>query len=175
MKEILKRHSKEIIEKAKRIKALLFDVDGVLTNGRIIYMGEESEIKEFHVRDGQIIKPLREAGILVGIITGRLSEAVLRRAMELELDIIRQGIKNKLECYEKIKSENNLISDEVAYIGDDFPDVEIMEDCLLGICPADAPDYIRHRADWVTEAKGGEGVVREVADLILSAQGKFPI
>jgi 3-deoxy-D-manno-octulosonate 8-phosphate phosphatase (KDO 8-P phosphatase) len=175
MKEILNLYPGEIVKKAKKIKALLFDVDGVLTNGKIIYMGDESEIKEFHVRDGQIIKPLREAGILVGIITGRVSEAVLRRALELEFDIIRQGIKNKLECYEKIKSENDLSSEEIAFIGDDFPDVEIMENCLLGICPADAPDYIRLRADWVTKAKGGEGVVREVADLILSAQGKFPI
>jgi 3-deoxy-D-manno-octulosonate 8-phosphate phosphatase (KDO 8-P phosphatase) len=175
MKEILTRYSKEIIEKALQVKALIFDVDGVMTDGRIIYLEREEEAKAFHVRDGEIIKHLLRAGIVTGIITGRTSEAVRRRVTELNLDFAWQGIKDKFRQYEKVKHEFNLSSDQIAYIGDDIPDLPLIKDCILGVCPADAPDYIKSAADMVTLSKGGEGVVREVAELILSVQGKFPV
>lgn len=174
MKSYVSQYSEDIIAKAKQVKALLFDVDGVLTDGKIIYKGGESEIKEFHVRDGQIIKPLLEANIIVGIITGRVSEAVNKRAKELAFDIVRQGIKDKVSCLEEVKLKFDLRSEDIAYIGDDYPDLPLIKDCILGVCPADAPSYIKEDADLVTSKKGGEGVVREVADLILMAQNKFP-
>ena len=174
MDSFLESLPKDVVQKAFLVKALLFDVDGVLTDGKIVYVGDDSEIKEFHVRDGQIIRPLQEAGVLVGIITGRASEAVKRRASELSIDVVKQGVKNKLECLEDVLEKYGLAADEIAYIGDDYPDVPVMKNCLLGISPADAPIYIREVSDYVTMAKGGEGVVREVADIILMAKEKHP-
>lgn len=175
MESILKRYSSELIEKAAAIRALIFDVDGVMTDGGLYYKGNDKETKKFHVRDGQIIKPLNDAGIRTGIITGRESMAVERRALELGINFYAQGVKDKFACYEELLERFELQQDVVAYIGDDYPDLPILENCCLSACPSDSPEYIKERVDIVSSVRGGEGVIREVADLLLAAQGKFPV
>ena len=171
VKEVLGKYSKEQIKKAAQIKAIFFDVDGVLTDGKIIFddMGRES--KQFNVKDGYIISPLKKAGILVGIITGRESKVVSNRAAELKLDFCHQGIIDKHEAFEKLIEYHKLKKKQVAYIGDDINDLAVLRDCGLSACPADALDYVKTNVDVVTVAKGGQGVAREISDLVLAAQG----
>lgn len=173
MKQILSRYTKEQVKKAASIKAIFFDVDGVLTDGKIIYDDTGREIKEFNVKDGYIISHLKKAGIIVGIITGRDSKTVSHRATELKLDFCHQGIVDKLEVFEKLVSFHKLKKKEVAYVGDDINDLGALKNCGLSACPADAISYVRDKADLVTQAKGGQGVVREVADLVLAARGEM--
>lgn len=171
VKEVLGNYSKEQIKKAAQIKALFFDVDGVLTDGGIIYDEKGTETKRFNVKDGYIISHLKKAGILVGIITGRESKLVSNRAAELKLDFCHQGIMDKYSVFEKLVEFHKLKRKQVAYIGDDINDLKVLQNCGLSACPADAMSYVKTRVDIVTEARGGEGVAREVSDLILAAQG----
>jgi len=173
MQIILKKYNRKIIEKARGIKALIFDVDGVLTDGGIIYSSNGEELKKFSVKDGQIIKPLKKSGIIVGAITSRSSKVVERRCKELELDFYYQGVRQKNGKYKKLKSEYKLSDSEIAYVGDDISDIQILKQCGLAVVPADAVDYLKPLADIVTKSAGGEGVVREVADLILSAKDQL--
>ena len=170
---ILSHYSKEQIKKASLIKAIFFDVDGVLTDGKIIYDDNGKEIKTFHVKDGLIISYLKKAGILTGAISGRESAAVTKRCAELKIDFCHQGIVDKAMVFEKLLAHYKLKSKEVAFIGDDLNDLPVFKVAGLAVCPADTYDYIKERADLVTVAKGGEGVVREVADLVLEAKGMF--
>jgi 3-deoxy-D-manno-octulosonate 8-phosphate phosphatase (KDO 8-P phosphatase) len=171
VKEVLGKYSKEQIKKAAQIKAIFFDVDGVLTDGKIIYDDTGRESKQFNVKDGFIISYLKKAGILVGIITGRESKVVSNRAAELKMDFCHQGIMDKYVVYEKLVAFHKLKKKEVAYIGDDINDLKVLTDCGLSACPADAMAYVKSRVDVITEAKGGRGVAREVCDLILAARG----
>ena len=171
VKEVLGKYSKEQIKKAAQIKAMFFDVDGVLTDGKIIYDDTGRETKQFNVKDGYIISHLKKAGILVGIITGRDSKVVSNRAAELKLDFCHQGIMDKHAVFEKIVQFHKLKKKQVAYIGDDINDLNILRDCGLSACPADALEYVKTEVDVVTSAKGGQGVAREISDLILAAQG----
>ncbi|MEM1002343.1 MAG: HAD-IIIA family hydrolase, partial [Bacteroidota bacterium] len=155
------------------VKLLIFDVDGVLTDGRIIYTNSGDEIKAFNVKDGQIIRFLKEAGIKVGVITGRNSALVERRCIELKLDFFHQGVKDKWAVIESELGECS--EEEVCYIGDDIIDLKAMINCGLGVAPSDGLEYVRDEANLVTIARGGEGVVREVADLILASQGKMDL
>lgn len=166
-------YPKETLKKAQGIKALIFDVDGVLTDGRIIYSDKGDEWKEFHVRDGLIIGHLKKAGFVVGILSGRESSAVTRRATELRLDFCHQGLEDKSWACQRIMDHHKLKAKEVAYIGDDVNDFGVFEMVGLSICPSDAPVYVREKVSLVTAAKGGRGVLREAADLILMSQGKF--
>lgn len=171
MESILLNYSKEVIAKASKIKMLVFDVDGVLSDGKIIYTNSGDELKSFNVKDGQIIRFLKESGIKVGVITGRSSALVERRCLELKLDFFHQGAEDK---WSKIEEEmGELQPDEVAYIGDDIIDLKAIVNCGLGIVPADGMNYVKDHAHLVTFKNGGEGVIREVADLILSSQGKM--
>ena len=171
--EILSRYSKEQIKKASLIKAIFFDVDGVLTDGKIIYDDNGKEIKTFHVRDGLIISYLKKAGVLTGAISGRESAAVTRRFAELKIDFCHQGIVDKAMVFEKLLVHYKLKAKEVAFIGDDLNDLPVFKLAGFAICPSDTYDYIKERADLVTTAKGGDGVLREVADLVLEARGFF--
>ena len=171
MKQILSRYTKEQVKKASLVKAIFFDVDGVLTDGKIIYDDTGKETKHFNVKDGYIISHLKKAGIIVGIITGRDSKVVSLRATELKLDFCHQGIVDKLEVLEKLVAFHKLKKKQVAYIGDDINDLGALKNCGLSVCPADAISYVKDKVDIVTQAKGGQGVVREVADLVLAAQG----
>jgi 3-deoxy-D-manno-octulosonate 8-phosphate phosphatase (KDO 8-P phosphatase) len=173
VKEVLEKYSKEQIKKAVNIRALFFDVDGVLTDGKIIYDDSGKETKQFNVKDGYIISHLKKTGMVVGIITGRESAVVTRRAVELKLDFCHQGIVDKYSVFEKLIEFHKLKKKEVAYVGDDINDLKILTNCGLAACPADALDYVKSKVDIITNAKGGRGVVREVADLILAAQGEL--
>lgn len=171
VKEVLGKYSKDQIKKAAQIKAIFFDVDGVLSDGRIIYDETGKEIKNFNVKDGYIISHLKKAGILVGIITGRDSKIVSNRAAELKLDFCHQGIVDKYSVFEKLIAFHKLKKKQVAYIGDDINDLVVLRACGLSACPADALDYVKSEVDIITSSKGGEGVVREISDLILASKG----
>lgn len=171
VKEILEKYPKTLIKKASQIKALIFDVDGVLTDGKIIYDDTGKEIKAFHVRDGLIIAHLRKAGILVGAISGRESAAVSKRASELKLDFCHQGIVDKASVFLKLIEYHKVKKKEVMYVGDDINDLAVLKQVGIAACPADAPQYVRKFAQLVTSAKGGQGVVRELADLLLASRG----
>lgn len=171
VKEVLGKFTKVQIKKAAQIKAIFFDVDGVLTDGKIIYDDAGRESKQFNVKDGYIISHLKKAGILVGIITGRESQVVSNRAAELKLDFCHQGIMDKHEVFEKLIQFHKLKKKQVAYIGDDINDLAILRDCGLSACPADALEYVKTNVDVVASAKGGQGVAREISDLILASQG----
>jgi 3-deoxy-D-manno-octulosonate 8-phosphate phosphatase (KDO 8-P phosphatase) len=161
----------EFIKHAERIRLLIVDVDGVLTDGGIILDNEGNELKRFHVRDGHGIKMLIRAGIEVAIVTGRESEVVNRRAAELGIKTVHQRSKVKLEAYEEILKETGMTDEQVAYVGDDIVDLPVMRRVGLSVAVADAEDYVKEGAMIVTERPGGRGAVREVTDLILKAGG----
>jgi len=173
MDQILSKYSQSQIDKARNIKALVFDVDGVLTDGKISYTNTGDEIKSFNVKDGQVIKLLKNAGIIVGAITGRQSEIVDRRSKELKLDFHYQGAESKSEKLEEVKKKFRLKDEEIAYIGDDIIDLKLIINVGFGISPRDAVSYVSEKADLITTKNGGDGVVREVADMILAAQNKL--
>ncbi len=157
-------------QKAQKIKAILFDVDGVLTDGGIIYDDTGIEYKRYNVKDGQIISHLKKLGFLVGAITGRESDVVKNRCIELKLDFHKHGVKDKLVEYESFKKEYDSTDEEIAYIGDDIIDLGILARCGLSVTPNDARSYIKEHVDIVTSSKGGEGVLRDIADYILDSQ-----
>ena len=158
-------------ERAKKIKLLIMDVDGVLTDGRIIYGSDGTEFKSFHVRDGHAMKLANRAGLKMAIITGRDSEIVTRRGKELEVDFIYQKVFNKLEVYEKILQENNLKDEEIAFIGDDIVDLPVMRRVGLSIAVEDAVEELKQESLLITKNPGGRGAVREVIEYILKARG----
>jgi 3-deoxy-D-manno-octulosonate 8-phosphate phosphatase (KDO 8-P phosphatase) len=158
-------------QKAQNIKAILFDVDGVLTDGGIIYDDIGLEYKKYNVKDGQIISHLKKYGFVVGAITGRESDVVKNRCIELKLDYHKHGVKDKLVEYENFKKEYSLEDEQISYIGDDIIDLSILTRCGLSVTPNDARAYIKNEVDIVTDTKGGEGVVRDIADYILDSQG----
>lgn len=171
MKSILDKYPKSLVKKAASVKAVIFDVDGVLTDGRIIYDESGKEIKSFNVKDGQIIAHLKKAGVLTGAISGRESGAVAKRASELRLDFCHQGIVDKAAVFQKVLEFHELKKKEVIYVGDDINDLSVLKQAGIAVCPADAPGYVQEYAELVTRAKGGQGVIREVADLVLAAKG----
>jgi 3-deoxy-D-manno-octulosonate 8-phosphate phosphatase (KDO 8-P phosphatase) len=158
---------RDIIERAKRIKLLLMDCDGVLTDGRLWLTTDGDEQKAFHARDGQGITLLHRAGIKTGIISGRTSSATERRARELGITFLRQGAHDKLPVMEQILSEAGVSAEECAYIGDDLVDIPLMKRAGLAVAVADAIEETKQAAHYVTSARGGNGAVREVCDLIL--------
>lgn len=158
-------------DKLDKIGLLLLDVDGVLTDGGIIYDGNGLETKCFNVRDGHGIKMLQRHGIEVGIITGRTSIVVDIRAKELGIDLVYQGALKKLECYEEIKVKKGLLDSQIAYMGDDVIDVPVLRRVGFAAVPVDCLAEVRTVAHYVTSAGGGKGAVREVCDLILKARG----
>jgi 3-deoxy-D-manno-octulosonate 8-phosphate phosphatase (KDO 8-P phosphatase) len=173
LKAILSRYTKEQVKKAAAIKAIFFDVDGVLSDGKIIYDETGREIKNFNVKDGQIISFLRKAGIITGAISGRESGATTKRCAELKIDFCHQGILDKALTFEKLVKHYKLKAKEVAFIGDDINDLVVFKLAGLSACPADTFDYVKEKVDVVTFAKGGRGVLREIADLVLAARGEF--
>lgn len=163
--------TEEIISKARKIKLLLTDCDGVLTDGGVYY-GEQGEVlKKFNIRDGMGVERLRKlADIQTGIITGETSPSVMKRAEKLQITELHLGIKDKLSVLMQIMVNRNLMSENIAYIGDDVNDIEIMGKVGLTACPADAVSFTKDVADYVCESKGGEGCFREFAELIIKAK-----
>jgi 3-deoxy-D-manno-octulosonate 8-phosphate phosphatase (KDO 8-P phosphatase) len=160
-------------EKISKIKMILMDVDGVLTNGEIIYSSSGDELKMFHVQDGMGITLARMAGLKTGIVTGRMSALVERRAHELNIDVVSQGNFKKLPEYERIKRDFELKDEEICYIGDDVLDIPILKRVGFSVAVANARDEVKAICDYVTVAEGGKGAVREVIDRILKWQNKL--
>lgn len=157
-------------EALKKIKLLLLDVDGVLTDGRIIYDDQGLETKFFNVKDGVGIRLLMKCGLEVGIITGRVSRVVQHRCANLGIKKVYQGVSNKVAVSKKIIKECSLLEEEVAYMGDDLPDIPLFDLVGVPIAVADAPEPVRKKALIVTQADGGRGAVREVCEMLLKAQ-----
>ena len=169
----MENNGSNVENKAKKIKAILCDVDGVLTNGGITYGDNDLELKTFNVKDGQIISVLQDLGFYVGVITGRSSPVVERRCKELSLDFHRHGVSNKLVEYDNFKRQFTLADEEISFIGDDIIDLAVLYRCGLSVAPADAINYIKENVDLVTISRGGEGVFREAADFILTVQNRL--
>ncbi len=151
------------------IDLLILDVDGVLTDGRIIYDTAGAESKAFNVRDGAGLKYWARAGKASAIITGRRSEVVERRAAELDVNVVRQGALNKLPALEEVLAELNVPAERTAYMGDDLPDIPVMRACGLGITVADAVGEVKQLADWISPVVGGGGAVRWAIEKLLRA------
>lgn len=166
----MNQNSELALQKAKDIKAVVFDVDGVLTDGKIYFTNDGVEYKAFHSQDGLGIKMLLKANIEVGIITARKSDLVTRRMQELGVVHVFQGQENKLDSYEILKQRLNLSDHQIAYTGDDLNDVGPIRRSGLGIAVANALPFVHLHADWSTTRPGGAGAVREICELILTAQ-----
>jgi len=163
----------ELNQRAERIRVILMDCDGVLTDGRIILLPEGDEIKFFSSLDGQGLKLAARAGLRTGIITIRHSRVLERRAAELHVHHLHQNVTNKLDAYRAILALEAVGDDQVAYIGDDLPDLPPMRRAGLAIAVANAVEEVRQVAHFVTRAEGGRGAVREAIELILKAQRKW--
>lgn len=162
-----------LTSRLSRIRLLLLDVDGVLTDGRVVWHDDGIEQKAFHIRDGLGIRLWRRAGGKVGIITGRSSHVVELRARELGIDVVRQGVDDKLESAAGVLSETGCGWEEAAFVGDDLPDLPVILGCGVGFAVADACAEVRAAADHVTTTAGGRGAVREIVEMMLKARGSW--
>ena len=163
----------EIERRAMRIKLLLMDCDGVLTDGRLTLLDNGDEQKTFHTRDGHGLVLLHRAGLRSGIISGRSSRAVERRARELGIAYVRQGAWDKIKDFTELLAEAGVTEDEVAFIGDDVTDIPLMHRAQFAVAVADAGEETRAAAHYITQLPGGYGAVREVTEIILKAQGRW--
>ena len=157
----------------KQVRLVLLDVDGVLTAGEIIYDDAGQQIKVFNVKDGIGIRLLKEAGIGVGIITGRSCKALQHRCENLGIDLLFDGVFRKDEALRNISASTGIDAAEMAFVGDDLPDLPVMKQVGLAVAVADAHEIVRQNAHIVTRAPGGRGAVREISEAILKAQGKW--
>ena len=160
-------------ERLEKIRLLLLDVDGVMTDGRIIYDDHGNELKAFDVKDGHGLKLLQRSGIRVGIITGRQSPVVDRRALELGIDLVYQGAKDKLVPFREVLHKTGLSAEQIAYVGDDLPDLPVLRRVGFAATVADAVDEIKPHVHYVTAHPGGRGAVREICDLLLRSTGRW--
>lgn len=165
--------SPELQDKVKRLKLLILDVDGVLTDGRLFFDDHGKEYKCFHARDGHGIKLLRQSGVEVAVISGRKSNSVALRMQNLGVELVYQGHENKRAAFAEILQILNLQPEQVAHVGDDVLDLPVMTQVGFAVAVADANFAVKLRADWCTQTSGGLGAVREVCDLIMQVQGTF--
>ena len=157
--------------RAKAVKLAIFDVDGVLTDGRLYMSDAGEEIKAFSTLDGHGLKMLRASGVRLAIITGRTSKLVAIRAEQLQFDRWLQGVDDKLTAYRELLQEFQLVAEATAYMGDDLIDLPVLRRAGFAVTVPGAPELVRRYAHYVTQARGGEGAVREVSEFIMSAQG----
>ncbi len=163
----------DILAKARNLKLLILDVDGVLTDGKLFFDQDGNEYKCFHARDGHGIKLLRQTGVEIAVISGRKSKTVELRMKNLGIELIYQGHEHKVGAFNEIIEKLEISPDQTAHIGDDLLDLPIMSRVGLAIAVNDANFAVKQRADWCTTTSGGQGAVREVCDLIMQAQGTF--
>lgn len=160
----------DIRQRAARVRLACFDVDGTLTDGRLFFDSEGVELKAFHVHDGQGLVLLRKAGIAVAFVTARASAIAEQRAAELGLEA-HTGVKDKLVCVQQIAARLGIGMDEIAFMGDDLPDLRVMSQVGFAVAPTNAHAWVRERVHWRTSARAGHGAAREFCDLVLAAQG----
>ncbi|WP_120996867.1 HAD family hydrolase [Stutzerimonas urumqiensis] len=161
----------QLLQRARDIRLAVFDVDGVLTDGRLYFLTDGSEFKTFNTLDGHGIKMLIASGVQTAIISGRSTPVVERRARNLGVHHLYQGREDKLVVLDQILSETGFAREQVAYLGDDLPDLPVMRRVGLGMAVANAAPFVRSHAHGVTQARGGEGAAREFCELIMQAQG----
>ncbi|RUO80114.1 3-deoxy-manno-octulosonate-8-phosphatase KdsC [Idiomarina tyrosinivorans] len=165
--------SQPLFDRFSDIKLVVFDVDGVFSDGRIYLGNHGEELKAFHTRDGFGVKALADAGFSLAVITGRQSQIVEQRMQHLSVEHIFQGVNNKQKVFVELLEQLQLTFQQVAYVGDDIPDLALIEQVGVGIAVQDAHPLVQQRADYVTRCLGGHGAVREVSDLLLMAHGKL--
>ncbi|MDP2854941.1 MAG: HAD-IIIA family hydrolase [Smithellaceae bacterium] len=165
---------KEIQGKLKKIKMLVLDVDGVMTDGSIIMDSDGREMKNFNVRDGHGLVMIQRHGMQVAILTGRTSAVVDHRARDLKITEVYQGALNKKEIFAQILKKNNLTPETIAYMGDDIVDIPVLKMVGFSVAVADALELVKKTVDYVTVNRGGQGAVREICEMLLMAQGHWP-
>ena len=163
----------DIIKKARRIKAIVSDVDGVLTDGGIYYGPGGSEFKKFNIHDGLAVKLARSAGLKVFLVSGRSSPALRRRSRELGVDRLWQGSVDKGAIFNIIKEKFNVDPSEICYLGDDLPDIPPLLEAGIGVAVPNASEEVRKAASLITRRRGGEGALREIVEIILKSQRKW--
>jgi 3-deoxy-D-manno-octulosonate 8-phosphate phosphatase (KDO 8-P phosphatase) len=164
----------DVYQRAAAVRLLILDVDGVLTDGRLYFDAKGETLKVFHVRDGHGLKMAQRAGIEVAFVSGRRSDAAYHRARELGINRFHEGVRDKVAVMEEIMAAMVIEASQVAVVGDDLVDLPIMARAGLAVAVADSVPQVLTAAHWVTTNPGGRGAVREVCDLILQAQGKWP-
>jgi 3-deoxy-D-manno-octulosonate 8-phosphate phosphatase (KDO 8-P phosphatase) len=160
-------------DRARRIRLVLFDVDGVLTDGVVVMHADGSESKGFHIKDGAAIVWAQRAGVQVGLLSARSSGATTHRAAQLAVRIVQQGVTSKASAFDTILKSSGLTEEAVCYMGDDLLDLPVLERVGLSAAPADAAPEVRQRVHWVSEAAGGRGAARALIELVLRAQGRW--
>lgn len=160
-----------LLDRARRVRLLALDVDGVFTDGRLYFQADGVEIKAFHTQDGLGLQLVRRAGLQVALLTGRDSPMVSHRAAALGIDHVFQGCRDKLATLRELCRRQAFTLEQAAYCGDDLPDLAAIQRAGVGISVPGAPAYVRARADWITERQGGHGAVRDICDALLDAQG----
>lgn len=163
----------DVLARAREIRVLIFDVDGVLTDGSLFYGDDGQEYKAFNSRDGHGIKMLRDSGVEAAILTGRTSKVVMHRARNLGISRIVQGSHDKLASFEAMLAEFGLKPEQTAFMGDDLVDLPVLRRCGLACTVPDAPEEVKARAHYVARAGAGRGAAREVCELIMRAQGAW--
>ncbi len=158
---------------AARIRLVLFDVDGVLTDGKILLHADGTESKRFDIRDGTAIVWAQRCGMTVGMLSARMSAATTQRAAQLGVTLVHQGVASKLDTYEQIVDDLRMDDGQVAYMGDDVLDLPVLGRVGLAAAPADAAEEVRSRVHWVSRARGGDGAARELVELLLREQGRW--
>jgi 3-deoxy-D-manno-octulosonate 8-phosphate phosphatase (KDO 8-P phosphatase) len=156
-----------------RIKMIVSDVDGVWTDGRLSYAGRDVELKAFHVRDGLAVKLAQKAGIEVALVTGRSSRALERRCEELGITQLHQGVRDKLEAVKEILGANKLTFEQLCYVGDDLPDLAVINNAAVSAAPSDAVPEVLDAVRWRLDARGGHGALRETVERLLKARGEW--
>lgn len=164
---------RDALARAARVKLVLFDVDGVLTDGRLLLGDDGQEYKAFNSKDGHGIKMMQRHGVAAGIITGRTSKVVEHRVRDLKIRHVYQGCAEKLPVYRRLLAELGLAPEETAFVGDDVVDLPIMLNVGLAVAPQDAHPLVRSHAHWTTPSAGGRGCARELCELVLYAQGAY--
>jgi 3-deoxy-D-manno-octulosonate 8-phosphate phosphatase (KDO 8-P phosphatase) len=162
-----------IQDRARRVRLLLFDVDGVLTDGVVIIHSDGTESKAFHIRDGAAIVWAQRAGLAVGLLSARSSAATTQRAAQLAVRFVAQGVSSKHDGFEQILRDANVEEGVVAYMGDDLLDLPVLRRVALAAAPADAAAEVREAAHWISGVRGGHGAARELIELVLRAQGRW--
>jgi len=162
---------REIYERLRNVRLAIFDVDGVLTDGSLYYLPSGEELKAFNVLDGHGMKMLQESGVRLAIISSRSSPCVAERARNLGIDLLYQGVSDKVSAFNALLEQCGVAADSCSFMGDDVVDLPVMRCCGLAASVPDAPAVVRRQAHYITRARGGHGAARELCELVMQAQG----